>query len=51
MCMASVWAVSGRALCDVPSAAVSGEATGESVDIKSTFIARAIVAQKSIFMP
>ena len=34
----------GRALCDVPSAAVSGEATGESVDIKSTLVLRAIVA-------
>ena len=41
----------GRALCDVPSTAVSGEATGGSVDTKSTIVPRLIVVQKSVFTP
>ena len=45
-----LWRLGGRALCDVPSAAVSGEVNGASVDIESAFVPRAIVAQKSIFM-
>ena len=40
-----------RVLCDVPSMAVSGEATAASVEVKSTHIARVIVSQKSLHAP
>ena len=37
---------SGRVLYDVPSMAVSGEATAASVEVKSTLVARVTVSQK-----
>ena len=38
-------------LSDVPSMAVSGEATAASVEVKSTLVARVIVSQKCLHAP
>ena len=42
---------SGRMLSDVPSMAVSGEATAASVEMKSTLVARVIVSQNCLHAP
>tara|TARA_B110001452_G_scaffold242975_1_gene226086 strand:- start:28 stop:147 length:120 start_codon:yes stop_codon:yes gene_type:complete len=38
-------------LSDVPSMAVSGEATAASVEMKSTLVARVIVSQNCLHAP
>ena len=38
-------------LCDVPSMAVSGEATAASVEVKSTLVARVAVSQNCLHAP
>ena len=41
-----LWAEAAACVCDVPSVAVSGEASATSVDMEGTYVPRVTVAQK-----